>query len=87
MPRRKQKPKSRRIQYTSSAGLHCKCGKVRGYSEREAWQLAEQAMIDHPGGQPARRVYECDVEPGIYHWTRLKTWDKKETQHEAAPKS
>lgn len=74
VPRRRQKPKSRRIQYTSSAGLHCKCGKVRGYSEKEAWQLAEQAFLDHPGGEPARRVYQCTSEQGIWHWTRRETW-------------
>lgn len=76
--RRKQKPKHRRIRYEHVSGLHCRCGKVRGYSQREAWQLAEQAMIDHPNGEPARRVYECDVEPGIWHWTRLETWGPKE---------
>lgn len=78
--RRKQKPRHRRIQYEHTSGLHCRCGKVRGYSEREAWQLAEQAMIDHPEGEPARRVYECDVERGIWHWTRRESWDPKETQ-------
>lgn len=49
------------------------CGKIRFYSEKEAWDTARMRFREL-GGEMAKRAYECDLTPGFWHLTRQESW-------------
>lgn len=66
--------------------MHCKCGKMLCASERDA---REQAALEArlKGKDPEKnlarlRFYECDDEPGVWHWTRTKEWRTRADYYE-----
>jgi len=63
--------------YHKQSMLRCPppCGKIQGYSETEAWKLAEQYYLEK-GGEAPRRVYACKQTPGVWHWTRMETYSE-----------
>jgi hypothetical protein len=64
---------------TRTSGIRCRAHrKVEAYSEAEAWAIAEMELLTQ-GGEPAKRVYECDPErnPGVWHWTRQERYDAR----------
>lgn len=50
------------------------CGKIRCYSEAEAWAVARLRYAEL-GGEMTKRVYECEQSPGYWHMTRRETWE------------
>lgn len=58
-----------------SSAVRCPapCGKIRCYSEAEAWAVARM-RYEELGGELAKRVYECSQSPGYWHMTRQETW-------------
>lgn len=52
------------------------CTKIRCFSEQEAWDVA-YSIYHTRGGEPPKRVYECEDAPGVWHWTRREAWDEK----------
>lgn len=77
MPRRTHPRNSKRKQLAHAlwessldGSLFCPCGKMSGRTEQEAWDIAMGIYHSRPDGDMPQRVYECNVTPGAYHWTR-----------------
>ena len=50
--------------------LPCQCGKVISRSLAEAKRRRKRAAKKH-GNRNMVRYYECDVAPGVWHWTSM----------------
>lgn len=74
--KRRERRKTERRAEMKKVGEKCKgCGKSFGRSEDEAWAMARRQLAIN-GGEPAKRVYECDKPrgKGNFHWTRLEVY-------------
>jgi len=65
----RERERHRMAHYGEPQERRCECGKVAASSEKEAIALALHYFV-RKGGETPRRVYECDVVPGTWHWTR-----------------